>query len=106
MNSQVVPDTSSTLGDPREHAETLVGNHMDICRISGPEDPNFDPVVGELRRLYKSIAEVKAVPDITTDAPYAVTSSRALEEVEDLLIARELGALTSAIRLILWQTTY
>lgn len=65
-NIQVVPDTSSTIGDPRENAEVLVGNHMDIGRMSGPEDPNYDSVVGELRRMHSSIVKLNARSADTT----------------------------------------
>ncbi|KAJ6032541.1 hypothetical protein N7540_003273 [Penicillium herquei] len=58
LNEKVVPDISSTLGDSREQAEVLVGNHMQICRMSGQEDPNYDSLVGELRRMYNSISKL------------------------------------------------
>ena len=50
------------LGDARENAETLVGNHMDIGRVTGSEDPNYDSIVGELKRMYRSIVEMKEEP--------------------------------------------
>lgn len=56
---QVVPDYSSTLGDPRERAEPLDANHMQMCRIFGPNDPNYRKVAGEIRVLYQSVANIK-----------------------------------------------
>ncbi|OCK95793.1 uncharacterized protein K441DRAFT_555462, partial [Cenococcum geophilum 1.58] len=47
----VVPDTSSSLDDPREHAETIPANHMDMARFTGADDPGYRKVSGELRRL-------------------------------------------------------
>ena len=37
-HQQIVSDLSSTLDDPREHAETISANHMDMCRFSTIED--------------------------------------------------------------------
>lgn len=56
LGNKVVPDTSSLIGDQREHAETLQANHMEMCRFSGREDPNFVKVVGELRSAYLAIS--------------------------------------------------
>jgi hypothetical protein len=88
---QVVPDTSSTLGDPREHAETLVGNHMEICRMSGLDDPNCDPIVGELRRMYRSIVELNGVrPTNTSNAGQGAQTSNVDGGTEH--VAAESGA--------------
>jgi len=56
----VVPDTSSSLDDPREHAETIPANHMDMARFSGDDDPGFRKVGGELRRLVQQLTKSKA----------------------------------------------
>jgi hypothetical protein len=48
---QVVPDLSSSLDDPREHAETLDANHMDMTKFKGPNDLNYKKVGGELKRV-------------------------------------------------------
>jgi hypothetical protein len=56
---QVVPSYSSLLGDAREHAETLQANHMDMCRFSGFQDPNFIKVGGEISRIYTSITKFR-----------------------------------------------
>ncbi|KAF7556550.1 hypothetical protein G7Z17_g1289 [Cylindrodendrum hubeiense] len=55
LGNKVVPDTSSLIEDQREHAETFQTNHMDMCRFTGRDDPNFVKVVGELRSIYLSI---------------------------------------------------
>ncbi|KAL7941783.1 hypothetical protein V8C42DRAFT_167980 [Trichoderma barbatum] len=61
LGKKVVPDYSSLFGDHREQAETLQANHIEMCRYSGTNDPNYRKVVGELRSLYRSIAKLKTV---------------------------------------------
>ncbi|EEU35959.1 uncharacterized protein NECHADRAFT_96544 [Fusarium vanettenii 77-13-4] len=73
LGNKVVPDTSSLIGDQREHAETLQANHMEMCRFSGREDPNFVKVVGELRSAYRTIL-TGTIDDPCTDQPVAVNS--------------------------------
>ncbi|KAH0497751.1 hypothetical protein TgHK011_005037 [Trichoderma gracile] len=58
LGEKVVPDYSSLIGDHREHAETLQANHLEMCRYSGTDDPNYHKVAGELRSIYHSIARV------------------------------------------------
>ncbi len=83
--TQVVPDISSTLGDSREQAEALVGNYMEICRIPGPEDPNYESIVGELRRTYNSIVKLserwmsKASPGTQISKVDCTTQDEAIE---------------------------
>jgi hypothetical protein len=55
--NQVVPDSSSTLDDPREHAETISANHMDMCRFSTNIDPGYRKVLGELQTMLRSISD-------------------------------------------------
>lgn len=61
LGKKVVPDYSSLIGDHREHAETLQANHLLMCRYSGPDDPNYRKVAGELHCVYRSILKVKAI---------------------------------------------
>ncbi|PTB69295.1 hypothetical protein BBK36DRAFT_1110520, partial [Trichoderma citrinoviride] len=61
LGRKVVPDYSSLIGDHREHAETLQANHLEMCRFSGPDDPNYRKVSGELRSVYHSIARLRVV---------------------------------------------
>ncbi|KAK4225059.1 hypothetical protein QBC38DRAFT_445882 [Podospora fimiseda] len=58
LGNKVVPDYSSLIGDYRERPETLQANHMDMCRFRGENDHNYRKVVGELRSIYLSIANV------------------------------------------------
>ncbi|KAL7808826.1 hypothetical protein V8C44DRAFT_335493 [Trichoderma aethiopicum] len=60
LRKKVVPEYSSSIGDHREEAETLQANHLQMCRFSGAEDPNYRKVSGELRSIYHSIARLKA----------------------------------------------
>ncbi|RSL42482.1 hypothetical protein CEP54_015468 [Fusarium duplospermum] len=78
FGNKVVPDTSSLIGDPREHAETLQTNHMEMCRFSGRGDPNFVKVVGELRSVYlASLTNTMTgtTHDHSTDQPVAFSST-------------------------------
>lgn len=58
LGNKVVPNYSSAIGDQREQAETLQANHMDMCRFTGEDDPNYRKVAGELRAIYVSIQEL------------------------------------------------
>ena len=51
LNDKIVPDTSSSLDDPREHAETIMANHMDMVRFNGREDSGYLKVAGELKHM-------------------------------------------------------
>ncbi|KAF4448946.1 hypothetical protein F53441_7715 [Fusarium austroafricanum] len=55
LGNKVVPHESSLIGDPREQAETLQANHLQMCRFSRAQDPNYIKVAGELRRFYIAI---------------------------------------------------
>ncbi|KAK0616141.1 hypothetical protein B0T14DRAFT_458356 [Immersiella caudata] len=59
LRGKVVPDFSSLLGDSREQAETLHANHRDMCRFTGPDDPNARKLLGWLRQMYLSLLRVK-----------------------------------------------
>ena len=52
---QIVSPVSSSLDDPREHAETLEANHMNMCKMTGKDDPKYRQVGGELKSLVKEI---------------------------------------------------
>ncbi|KAH6652642.1 hypothetical protein BKA67DRAFT_677731 [Truncatella angustata] len=42
LGSKVVPDYSSLIGDPRERAETIQANHMDMCRFKSSQDLGYE----------------------------------------------------------------
>ncbi|KAK3380892.1 hypothetical protein B0H63DRAFT_474541 [Podospora didyma] len=48
LNSKIVPDASSTLDDPREHAESIPANHMDMCRFRTCLDVGYRNVAAEI----------------------------------------------------------
>jgi hypothetical protein len=54
---QVVPRDSSSLDDPREHAETIEANHITMCKFSGADDPGYKQVGGELRGFVDGIIQ-------------------------------------------------
>ncbi|KAK3985240.1 hypothetical protein QBC44DRAFT_299670 [Cladorrhinum sp. PSN332] len=62
LGNKVVPDYSSLIGDYRERAETLQANHMDMCRFSGEDDPNFRKVSGEIRSRYLAVEQARVEP--------------------------------------------
>ncbi|RXG43502.1 hypothetical protein VDGE_30061 [Verticillium dahliae] len=55
MMSKVVPDVSSCLGDTRERAEVLDGDHRPICGFSSCSDPNYQNLAAELIEIYDGI---------------------------------------------------
>ncbi|QPC71902.1 hypothetical protein HYE68_002654 [Fusarium pseudograminearum] len=55
LGNKVVPHESSLIGDPREQAETLQANHLQMSRFSSTQDPNYIKVSGELRNFYIAI---------------------------------------------------
>lgn len=55
LNEKVVPDSSSSLDDPREHAETIQANHMNMARFTDANDPGYRKVGGELKGLVQTI---------------------------------------------------
>ncbi|KAM7202678.1 hypothetical protein V8F33_002604 [Rhypophila sp. PSN 637] len=59
FGNKVVPDHSSLIGDARERAETIQANHMDMCRFTGPEDPNYANLSGEIVAVYASLIRVR-----------------------------------------------
>ncbi|PTB78818.1 hypothetical protein M440DRAFT_1420863 [Trichoderma longibrachiatum ATCC 18648] len=61
LGRKVVPDYSSLIGDHREHAETLQADHLEMCRFSGKNDPNYHKVAGELCSIYRSITPATKV---------------------------------------------
>lgn len=46
---------SSSLDDPRERAQIINKNHVDMCRFSGTDDPGYRQVGGELKQLVNDI---------------------------------------------------
>jgi len=68
LGKKVVPSYSSLLGDHREEAETMQANHMEMCRFTGLEDPNYRKVAGELRSIYRHLKFIEsALKDSQSD---------------------------------------
>ncbi|KAL7915400.1 hypothetical protein GGI35DRAFT_466844 [Trichoderma velutinum] len=83
LGKKVVPDYSSLIGDYREHAETLQANHKDMCRYSGPDDPNYRKVAGELHSRCRSIMKpitIEALPGRRRRLNKSVPSATSSEE--------------------------
>jgi hypothetical protein len=47
------------LGDARECAETLDANHMEMCRFTSAQDPNYRKIGGELHDIYLSLEKLR-----------------------------------------------
>lgn len=70
LGRKVVPEYSSLIGNDREHAETLQADHVQMCRYSGKEDPNYRKVAGEICSIYFSIMALnQSKPLITREIP-------------------------------------
>ncbi|KAK4208230.1 hypothetical protein QBC37DRAFT_379273 [Rhypophila decipiens] len=77
LGSKVVPAYSSSLGDHREHAETIQANHREMCRFYGADDPGYRQVSSELRSIYQTM-EKHVGPPMRLPAsvqPPSITSS-------------------------------
>ena len=53
----MVPDTSSSLDDPRERAQHINADHLAMTKFSGRDDPGYRKVGGELCLLVKGIGK-------------------------------------------------
>ncbi|KAH7007260.1 hypothetical protein EDB80DRAFT_842532 [Ilyonectria destructans] len=90
LGNKVAPDSSSLIGDQREQAETLQANHLDMCRYTGADDPNYLKVAGEIRSIYLSIIDLNTenihqngnlLPDRLPLNPPLSPKTRNLEQV-------------------------
>ncbi|KAK8073988.1 hypothetical protein PG994_004887 [Apiospora phragmitis] len=72
LDEKVVPDTSSSLDDPRERAETIQANHRDMARFRGADDPNYVKVGGELKTIVKSLS--CTTPSLTDQEKYSLAT--------------------------------
>jgi hypothetical protein len=89
-NEKVVPDISSLLDDPREHAETIRANHMDMVRFFGIEDQGYQKVAGKLRKLLDRLSMGAKCMD-----PTVAESIRFSEEVHPEPITIHSGGLSN-----------
>jgi protein SERAC1 len=55
LGNKVVPDYSSLIGDPRERAETIQANHMDMCRFESNHDPGYKQVIQEIGQVFDAL---------------------------------------------------
>jgi hypothetical protein len=52
----MVLDSSSTLDDSQEHAETISANHMNMCKFSTLSDPGYRKISAEIKIMYRNIS--------------------------------------------------
>ncbi|KAI6754905.1 hypothetical protein HG530_012657 [Fusarium avenaceum] len=66
LGRKVVPEYSSLIGNDREHAETLQADHVQMCRYSGKDDPNYrkvaDWVSGRSREKNQGLLWLRGKP--------------------------------------------
>ncbi|KAI9162747.1 ATPase [Paramyrothecium foliicola] len=55
LGDKVVPEYSSTLDDPREHAESISANHMDMCKFNSMKNVGYSKVASEIRLMLSTI---------------------------------------------------
>ncbi|KAF3481642.1 uncharacterized protein GIQ15_04401 [Arthroderma uncinatum] len=77
FQESLVMDVSSSLDDPREHAEHINANHREMCRFTGKDDPGYRQVGGELCKIVDTLRHERQ------------------EEVEERLSSEELECLRS-----------
>ncbi|KXJ93659.1 hypothetical protein Micbo1qcDRAFT_172568 [Microdochium bolleyi] len=63
LGQKVVPEISSTLDDPRERAETISANHMEMCRFAAQSDLGYQKVAGEIRDMIQVLAKPRLSPE-------------------------------------------
>lgn len=63
-----MPDFSSSLDDPRENAEHIDANHMDMCRFAGPFDAGYIQVGGEIASIVDHVRHQERIKLETSDA--------------------------------------
>ena len=66
----MVPDFSSSLGDPLERAEHIDANHMEMCRFSSREDPGYTQVGGELASQVEDAHQQHMIARRSSDKGY------------------------------------
>ncbi|RDW84265.1 hypothetical protein BP6252_01855 [Coleophoma cylindrospora] len=93
LNKTVVPAESSTLGDDREHAETLHADHMGMARYESVADSNFVKVQGELERICLSVA---SEPD-EVNQRLQETAQRQIKDIRQSLAFFEMDRRIQAI---------
>ncbi|KAK0737212.1 hypothetical protein B0T21DRAFT_159826 [Apiosordaria backusii] len=57
LKDKVVPDSSSSLDDARECAETIHADHRSMTKYWGAEDPNYGKVGGEISRIIARLSQ-------------------------------------------------
>lgn len=66
LNEKIVPDFSSSLDDPRENAEHIDANHMEMCRFTGLLDSGYIQVGGELASITNNIRKRREDPRLAS----------------------------------------
>lgn len=100
FGKKVVPDFSSLLGDVRERAETIQANHMEMCRFTGLDDPNYERLCGEITLIYDWLAGFNATTANRADKHSLTAKTLAIssrESREGIMDEREKTCLQSLL---------
>lgn len=55
LNELVVSKESSTIGNPREHSETLEADHVNMTKFKSVDDQRYKQVGGELKEIINDV---------------------------------------------------
>ncbi|KAK4201945.1 hypothetical protein QBC40DRAFT_48381 [Triangularia verruculosa] len=79
LKDKVVPDSSSSLDDPRECAETIHADRRSMTKYWGSEDPNYGKVGGEIIRIISRLSQ--SAPDSTPSPVLSVEAQSYLQSL-------------------------
>ena len=65
----IVPETSATLGYPKEVRHGLNGDHLGIAKYRSKNDPNYGTVSTELQKLVSKIVKEATASRTPSEAP-------------------------------------
>ena len=86
MARQVVDDNSSYLNFPAiETTEHIGRNHRDMCRFSGPEDPEYKKVAAALRRMTTGLPKKHvpaASPSLTDEQKQKLQKALGFDQID------------------------
>ncbi|KAL1988851.1 hypothetical protein VTN96DRAFT_7735 [Rasamsonia emersonii] len=73
-NLMILTKDTATLGYPQEVSRNLNANHHDVCKYSGPDDPNYIAVLNMMKSLVAQfrLKRVDIVNELTPDDATAV----------------------------------
>jgi hypothetical protein len=86
---QIVPDISSSLDDPREHAETLQADHRNMTKFWGRDDPNYVKLGGELKNVITQLPHTNPAPDMKLESVSEIEEDQAPDTNPTVELSKE-----------------